>query len=199
MKKTITILASILISGLGFYGCKKGANDPTLSFHTRKGRITGEWKISSGTHTQSSGSSVSTETWTENSVTTTSAGGSSVGTNARYILTIVKDGTWKLDQSVTYSMGTTSAIYSTAASGTWNWIGGVGDAKKKSSIVLRTLQQTDTNGGTASVSTYTGDSAPTEVFYIDELKNKELKITADGTSTSGTTTTTDKSEYTFIQ
>lgn len=49
MKNTIIILFSILLTGIGFYGCKKGPNDPFLSIHSRKARVAGEWKLTAGT------------------------------------------------------------------------------------------------------------------------------------------------------
>lgn len=45
MKKTIVILFSVLLTGIGFYGCKKGENDPFISFKSRDKRIMGEWDL----------------------------------------------------------------------------------------------------------------------------------------------------------
>jgi hypothetical protein len=200
MKKTILILASIIITGVAFEGCqKKGANDPGISMHGRKARITGDWAISAGTSTSTSGGSTSTDTWTANSVSSTSGGTTTTGTNAHYTLTIVKDGTWKSDQAATYSVGTSSTTFSTVSSGTWNWTGGVGDLKKKEQFVMRTLSQTDVAGTTTTIKTYTGDDAPATVYEIDELKNKELILIWNGASTSGSSTSTDSGSMTFIQ
>jgi len=199
MKKTIVIFASIIFSGLGFYGCKKGENDPMLSLHSRKGRLTGEWRISSGTSSNTSGGNTDIETWTETSVTQTSGGTTTTGTNAKYILTIEKDGTFKLEQGATWSFGTTSVTTSYTSNGTWNWTGRVGEDKNKSNMVLKTLMETNNSGSSTTVSTYTGDSAPTSVMHIDQLKNKEIIFTVNGTSTSGTTSSTTTGEYTFAK
>ena len=186
--------------GISFIGCqKKGANDPSISLHGRKARLCGEWVISAGTSTSTSGTSTSTDTWTANTVTTVSGTVSSVGTNARYNLTIVKDGTWKSDMSATYVVGTVSTIATLVSSGTWNWTGGVGDVKKREQFVMKTLSESDTFGTTTSISTYTGDSAPATVYEIDQLRNKELIIIWDGTSTAGTSLSSDKGSFTFIQ
>ena len=47
MKKllSITTLAIIAVSALTFSGCKKGENDPFLTFHSRDARLTQNWKL----------------------------------------------------------------------------------------------------------------------------------------------------------
>ena len=47
MKKnlSITTLAFIAVSALTFSSCKRGENDPFLTFHTRDARLTQEWKL----------------------------------------------------------------------------------------------------------------------------------------------------------
>lgn len=47
MKKilSITTLAIIAVSALTFSSCKRGENDPFLTFHTRDARLTQEWKL----------------------------------------------------------------------------------------------------------------------------------------------------------
>ena len=200
MKKTLLVLSSTLLMGISFVGCqKKGANDPSISMHGRKARLCGEWVISAGTSTSTSGSTTQVDTWTSNSLTTTTGSTTTVGTNAHYNMTIDKDGTWKSDQSVTYVVGSTSVISTATSSGTWNWLGGVGDLKKKEQFVMKTLSASSTTGSTTSISSYTGDSAPSDVYEIDELKNKELIIIWAGTSTSGTSTQSDSGSMTFIQ
>lgn len=200
MKKTILILSSIIITGIAFEGCqKRGANDPSISLHGRKARLCGDWVISSGTSTSTSGGSTSTDTWTANSVSSTSGGTTTTGTNAHYTMTIDKDGTWKSDQAATYTFGSTSTTFSTVASGTWNWTGGIGELKNKEQFVMRTLSQTDMSGSTTTIKTYTGDDAPAMVTEIDELKNKELILIWTGTSTSGSSTSSNSGTMTFIQ
>ncbi len=186
MKKAIFILSAIVLSGLAFDGCKKGPDDPFISLHTRKGRLDGKWAISSGTDSKTTGSNTTTTTWTATTVTVGSASGT--GT---YTIEFVKDGTYKLNQSTTFGSFTSTH----SETGTWNWLGGVGDKKNKEQIVLRQLTVTD-NGSTE---TYTGDSAPSTVYELDELKNKELKITWTGTDNNGSSTTTDTGNMVFAK
>ena len=46
MKKTLVILFSVFLTGIGFYGCKKGEGDPMISFKSRDKRMMGEWTVS---------------------------------------------------------------------------------------------------------------------------------------------------------
>ena len=115
-------------------------------------------------------------------------------------LSLVKDGTWK--QVVT--MSATSYNETITSSGTWNWTGGVGDMKKREQIVLKTLSSSDvTTLGTSTTTnadTYTGDNAPSSVYEIKELKNKELKIVWDGTTSSSPGgASSSKGEMTYVQ
>lgn len=200
MKKTLLVLSSAILMGISFVGCqKKGANDPSISLHGRKARLCGDWVISAGTSTSTSGSTTTVDTWTSNSLTTTSGSTTTVGTNAHYNLSIVKDGTWKSDMSVTYTVGSTSVISTIVSSGTWNWLGGVGDIKKREQMIMKTLSESSTVGTSTTIKSYTGDSAPATVYEIDQLKNKELIIIWAGTSTSGTSTSSDSGSLTFIQ
>lgn len=200
MKKTLLVLSSFLLMGISFVGCqKKGANDPSISFHGRKARLCGDWVISAGTSTSTSGSTTQTDTWTSNTLTTVIGSTTTTGTNAKYNLSIVKDGTWKSDMSVTYTVGSSSVISTQTQSGIWNWTGGIGDVKKREQFLMKTLSSTSTQGSTTSISTYTGDSAPVTVYEIDQLKNKELIIIWTGTSTQGTSTSSDSGSMTFIQ
>ena len=205
MKKTLTLLACLVIAGTGFYGCKKGEGDPALSMHTRKGRLTGDWDISAGTYsktdTDPSGTDVLTTTWSGTSVTQVySSGGTSstsIGTGS-YKMSIVKDGTWTSTQQITWT-GTPSFIENSTTSGTWNWTSGVGETKNKSQIVMRTLSSQSTFGTATSIATYTLDNAPATIYNISQLKNKEIIFHNEGTSLMGTTTSSTKEDYTFTQ
>ncbi len=46
MKKTLVLVFSALLTGIGFYGCKKGEGDPMISFKSRDKRLMGEWTVS---------------------------------------------------------------------------------------------------------------------------------------------------------
>ncbi|HEY4799001.1 MAG TPA: hypothetical protein VII99_08000 [Bacteroidia bacterium] len=197
MKKTITILACLFLTGIGFYGCKKGPNDPFISIWSRKHRLTGDWTISSGTQSSTSGGSITTTTWSGSTVTRTAGGSSMIGTGSMK-LSIVKDGTYTFTQNITWTT-TPSFISNYTETGTWNWTGRVGALKNKEQIVLSCLSSTTLNGSSSTVDTYTGADAPVTLYNIDELKNKTLVLKNDGTSVSGGTITTDSNTMTFTQ
>ena len=197
MKKAIMILSCLFLTGIGFYGCKKGPSDPLISIWSRKHRLVGDWTLSSGTMSSTSGSSISSETWSGSSVTAVTSGYSSVGTGS-LTLSIVKDGTYTLTRNVTWT-GTPSYIDNYTEKGTWNWTGRVGDLKNKEQVVLSALSEQSTSGSTTTINTYTGSDAPVSIFNIDELKNKTLVLKNDGSTTSSGTITSSSSNMTFTQ
>ena len=47
MKKLLLVILVIVTAGEIFYGCRKGPEDPLLSFRSRKHRVTGKWQVCS--------------------------------------------------------------------------------------------------------------------------------------------------------
>lgn len=74
MKNTFAVMAIVGVTTVS--SCKKGENDPFLSLRSRKARVTGEWKLTKGTVTETDNSRGTTNsevtTYTE---TTSSSGG----------------------------------------------------------------------------------------------------------------------------
>jgi hypothetical protein len=156
-------------------GCKKGENDPFLSLKTRKGRITGEWKLVEGTIVESEtigGSTVSSEiTFIDD---TRTEGGSSIP----YVETmaIERDGTYEHE---IIQNGTPHIIQ-----GDWYFSGKNEniDLKKKEAIVFSETEYVNI-GGTI---TYNGLGAD-RILLMDQLKNKRVvfKGLTTGISSSG--------------
>jgi hypothetical protein len=210
MKKAIAILSSILLSGVVFTGCKKGEGDPALSLKSRKARLTGEWAISAATSTETDDTPTTmTTTWSGSSVTQmyTSPSGSVTGNGSgTYVLTIEKDGTWEMKQSMTITYGGTPSftdISTMTAKGTWNWTGKVGELKNKSQVVFTTFSETMFDGTDTESTTYTGGDAPVTVYDIYQLKNKELIFKWDGATSSvvssSSSSSSSRGEMTFVQ
>lgn len=200
MKKSFAILSTILVSGIGFTGCqKKGEEDPAISMHGRKARLVGEWTLSAGLTTDVSGGTTTTTTLTGTTETVV-VGTTSTPFTYSDKLSFVKDGTWKevtTESATSYSKTTTS-------SGTWNWTGGVGDLKKREQIIMKVLSDSKVTtlgtSTTTTANTYTGDNAPAGAYELKELKNKELKIVYDGTTSSSPGGSSSfKGEWTYIQ
>lgn len=191
-------LATLVIGSLALESCKKGEGDPFLSLRSRKGRVAGEWKVSAGSGSSTSGSSTTTFTYDGATYTTTS-GSNSVSIARTMNYTFEKDGAFTFTQ-VTTSSGYSETITQT---GTWNFTGGVGEVKNKSQIIMTILSDavstTIGSSTTSSTDTYTGSDAPSMMADIYQLKNKEMIFKYKGTSTSGSTTSSNEGEWTLTQ
>lgn len=174
MKKIL--IAVIAIATL--VGCKKGENDPALSFRSRDARIVGEWKVSN--MNEESSTQDGTPVTTSRSTTDKFDGSKKSRTvvingvtqppnpdNNTYDvqLNILKDGTLEYTEKVTAPNGIVSTYIT---QGTWNWL----DSKKNKSTVLLSF-----SGGTLN-----GD-----IYDIDQLKNKEMIFKSESETSDKTT------------
>ena len=205
MKNTIknTMIAAVILSTVcaGFVGCKKGENDPFLSFRSRKGRVAGDWTVSAYKETQTQGSNTTTTnydgtTWTETDPT---GSPSTVTKTVTYTAKFEKDGKWSSNMHATWSETifsiTTTYDETETSSGTWNFTGGVGEEKNKSQLAMFTESYSDVKITTVasnppstntSSSTATGSLAWPNVMDIDQLKNKEMILMWKGTDSGPT-------------
>ncbi len=219
MKKVLFgALALALVAG-SFTSCKKGENDPGLSFKSRKGRMAGEYTISkmSVTSTSTSGGSTTTETTTIDGTTLTitqSSGGSSTtttGTVNTADMTINKDGTYNMVLDFSISQDIFGTTYTTTTnnndSGNWSFLGKDkdGEWKNKERVVFNVTNSvstdTQTGGGSTTTSTSTntyGNGENSSVMAIDQLRSKEIVFKADyassytdGTNSSSSTEMTE--------
>jgi hypothetical protein len=206
MKTTIKVaVAALVIASFGFAGCKKGPNDPFISLLSRKARMTGEWKTTKGEGKEVNGPTTTTWTYDGAVYSETQTTGSSSTTSTNNITmntTFEKDGTFK---RVTVETQTTPFSYTETITetGTWNFTGKIGEDKNKDHVVMKTLSTSSVyvaGSSTVSSSTsYTGDDAPTMLYFLDQLKNKEIIMTYEGTTTSGSTTTSNEGAWTMTQ
>ena len=158
-----TAFALVAIIGLTtISSCKKGENDPFISLKSRKARISGEWKLSEGTITETSTSGGTTDTDVTTYTGTTKSYNGNTSTYSE-TLTIEKDGTF---ESVIIEDG----VYLTIR-GNWYFSGKSKDIelKKKEAIIFSELQYVFTSG----TNTYTGLYGD-QIILIDQLKNKEI-------------------------
>ncbi|MBN8701670.1 MAG: hypothetical protein J0M08_01270 [Bacteroidetes bacterium] len=202
-KQVIILLTAVLASTMLFDSCKKGENDPFLSLRSRKARLVGEWKLTAGEETYTSSNSVSSTTTSrtyDGSNRTSTTNGSSSTTAYVESWTFEKDGTYKMSANG----GSGAGVWTIEESGTWNFMGGVGEEKKKSQIILYTLSYKETSGTSANnvINEYTatGASATSTIMKIDELRNKKIVFIYDNsyTPSSGTSTSL-KGTKTFEQ
>lgn len=211
MKKNISVFSILMLTLIfTFEGCKKGENDPGLSLKSRKGRLAGEWNVTSlkNTSTNSGTSFTSTITtelesgnWTYSSESVISGSTSSISQTGTgdIKITFEKDGTfssiWNQNwTSYTNSAGTSSISETMVIefSGTWMFLGKNKDQdiKNKEQIALHTLSETytytDTSGSSTDSYTYAhGESV--EIWNLDRLAGKELEVSSETNNSTNTT------------
>ena len=183
MKKAIVFL---FVAVAIIPSCKKGANDPFISFHSRKARVAGEWKVSSydlaanNLSTPPSGSAtvfVSSDkhdgtAWTGSSTKTIGSGSPDkhnyAGTVTTHSYSFAKDGTWssKLDYSISETVTETGQTTKTTihkvitSSGSWDFLNGIpSEYKKKEAMSVCTLKE-DISVTTIAEVTLSGSTIP---------------------------------------
>lgn len=138
--KTIFFIAAGAMVAFGASSCKRGKEDPFLSFRSRDGRLAGTWNLTGWegktTTTSISGSTTSVSTTTRSytggtlTATTTNSGGSSSSTSKfNFQMTLEKDGSYSSKIDNFNASGTLTS--SNNGDGYWNWLS---DGKNKSSV-----------------------------------------------------------------
>lgn len=129
-------IAFFILSGLSF-SCKKGEEDPTISFKSRTARLKGEWKAQEAN-------------WVEiDSVAVLSNGQLTVTRNnqdlppidASYSYNFERQGNYRMTRRIVYpdNWGNTGRVGFTEnyeETGLWQFTGGAGDSKTKSQLLL---------------------------------------------------------------
>lgn len=170
-----------------FDACKKGENDPFISLKTRTGRLKGDWKLTGGTITTTTGSVTTVDTYDGATITTT-INGTQVN-NEAYTDNITFDKKGRYNRS-----GVTDTV-SFAEEGYWAWINKSKDAdlKNKEALGMSSTKYTDSNGSVDSDAGF----FVAGIWMLDELSSKKMVVIIDGSSTSGSVTTTKKGTYTY--
>lgn len=158
-----------LISCFLFSTCKKGEDDPSISLRTRKNRLTGEWRLVSGSANLTADGYNDTYTFDGTNVTWTSTLYYPATGKYTLYLVIKKDGT--------FSVKEVFAGARLEASGTWNFNTGIGEAKKKEKVIfsINEVQSGYTDGDNL----FNRFSTNFE-YSIKELRNKKLVIHSTG-------------------
>ena len=197
MKKALIISTGIVLAGIVFEGCKKGDGDPFLSLHSRKARVAGEWKLSTGKTTDKSVSGTMTTT------TTTEYTGSAANESTTIVMGSFSNTTtnskgytesWKFEKDGKVSGTIVDDGSTTTVTGVWNFTNGVGDLKNKEQLVMTFL--TTTSGSSTSTSTGVTNDVTYDIY---ELKNKEMILKQTNTSSSSSGSDDFSSEMTFTQ
>ena len=195
MKKIQKLILLALTVALILPACKKGENDPFLSFRSRKSRVAGEWtvdfkeevrkttKIEPSVH----GSSTETTTISGSTYTNTFVDASGTdtdnGTVRTFTYTYEKDGGWSSVYEFTVitilGSGTFATTQTTVTkiecSGVWNFLGKIGDAKNKENMSVSTTSKKTTTVTTTDNS-FTGTDVTTETVTQSFAENENVEI-----------------------
>lgn len=193
MKKAFLFVAGAALVTGSMVSCGKST----------KGKMDGEWNIDSYVSNSSDtwGGNTDTEsvnaTGTTVTITSTSGGNTDTQTgtfsNASY--TIAKDGTWSNAMTVSFIENIAGTDVTTTntmiASGTWDFLKGIGEFKRNERVVFNTLSSTETQttaaGGSSTTDTDTDtylEGENSDIYVITESKRKSLILTAEQNSTS---------------
>lgn len=169
MKKIYTLIMAAAIAASALPSCKKGENDPFLSLRTRKARVAGEWKVTSGkgSNTQTGAWNPYTSSWTYDGSTQSETEGGNTTSFPRTI-------TYSFEKDGTYTHTDISDGATVTTTGTWNFLQGVGETKNKSRLALNELTTTSQNGPVT-----TEGEGYDMMYTIDELRHKKMVLKLD--------------------
>ncbi|MBA3680602.1 MAG: hypothetical protein H0W73_05485 [Bacteroidetes bacterium] len=198
MKIKISLLCAIILSALFLSNCKKGPEDPTISFRSRKSRLAGEWTMKSGNASITTLSAIDPPfnqnlafngTKVELNQTETSGPAILYIGNYSLLLSIKKEGTFNFKENFAGDI--------VEANGRWHFEYGSGDIKNKEEVTF--IIEEVTKGYTTG---HVFNKQRTVFTYkLVQLKNKDLKIEAF-TKTyidANGDRTTYTNQYTFAQ
>ncbi len=183
MKKFLALATILMTTVILFDGCKKGPEDPFISFKSREKRMIGKWKV---VVFKINGEDTLETTWSDPAVQATPPSCGTKNTsynynndtrfnfdkNGRYDVTVkIKE-----TQSISYTSPGTSCQNvtntlidtKTVSKGLWNFVGGVGSIKNKEELVL-----TESEDGVAG-----------QIFNIIRLSSKQIKLEQAVTNTT---------------
>jgi len=168
MRTLLLALAALLV----FTSCKKGEDDPSMPFKSRKQRLSGEWRMSSGSasFTWANYSELYTMDGAACKNYRTYSGGQPTIYIGKYTLSLTIDKDGKIVFNEVSPMG------GLQGEGEWNFNNGVGDEKKKESITVKinSLSRGNTYSG------FFNHGSNVMHYRLKELNKKKMVILASG-------------------
>lgn len=202
-------LMLLLLTAGVFVGCRKGEDDPWLTFRGRKARLVGKWSVTNGMvskgamFTTSQGNQVAgtvTSRYSEKKVEqtnsyTTALGDTSWTSPGTFSgnVEIFRDGTYKMTVSeiVKGYSGVPEINNSVAVTGYWTLTGGSNDTRKREQLMLQQVSSTP-SVGSGSVNS---NPVPSALYNIRQLKHKEIVL--EYTNDSGDALNNVREEWTW--
>ncbi len=161
----------VIFSFIFLISCKKGEDDPAVSFLSRKARVAGEWRMTSGKASYTENATYSyneSYTFDGSNVKMVVTGGIYTGKYSLQ-LNMEKDGSFSVSEDLAGSKFT--------ANGVWNFSAGVGEEKKKESLIFEVNEVEQ--GFTYSANLFQRQSSHF-IYKIKELRNDKLVIYSSG-------------------
>lgn len=169
-------LCFILLFLIIFSECRKGPEDPIISFRSRTARLANKWKLKTGKYdlTVNDNGTLVSELWQIDGNNATiydtplSTQVLTIHKSSYYLsLDISKNGTYNLEERIQSSY--------LSASGKWNFTSNVGDNKNKDGVLFNI-----DNVNNSATNSHLFNRFRTEYSYkLIELSSKEIKLRAD--------------------
>lgn len=167
------IAASLIVA----FACQKGENDPFFSLSTRKGRITGNWKVKKAEIIKEDSVFI-----IENDQMFLTVGNEEFPPIGLFwTAQIERNGNYNINQRLEYprnwdGSGTLDYTVSKEELGLWNFTGGADSTKSKSQILLLPrIQSTQLSflGSNIDAKNTLGQNIG-RIYNLDELRNSEM-------------------------
>ncbi len=190
MRRVILVILVAVLVIPAFQSCKKGENDPAISFLSRKARLVGEWKLKEGTLSRNNAGNI--YNYSYNGSTVVVSGGANDSWSYTNSIKIEKDGTF----TETLLEDGDQTVFE----GNWFFLSGNkdGDLKNKECVdfVFKTVTYTPA-GGSPEITNIEGFvnmllypyNGLGYTWQLDELKNKEIIVKVDAKISSSTVKT----------
>lgn len=173
MKNILLILAVLA----ALTSCKKGDNDPFISLKSRKGRLSGDWKVINATYT------LNDTLWVYDGTTLIKSldGAELNRITVTHEISFTKSGDYTVNKSSIYpadffAPNTNEITTNYLETGIWNFTGGAGDSKTKSQLLLQPERIEKRIEGLAEVDAQVWvNPLYGKIINLDMLKNKEMR------------------------
>jgi hypothetical protein len=191
MKKLFLVLLIAIFAIPTFQSCKKGENDPSISFKSRDARITAEWKLTKieGTQTTVNSGATTTVTITFDgaikTTVTTVPGLTPITSTENITFDMTIDKKAKMSWTEVFTILTPASTFTRSGTGTWQWV----DSEKEKSFV--TVCGPETGGP--------GDLFTAGTYQIDRLASKELILISESSSNDNGDTKNSTYKFTFTK
>ncbi len=181
MKRLFWLFTVLLILPLVFDSCRKGPEDPLISFRSRKNRLTGQWKITSGyeKYTRTNSNRISSTTISGNTYFKTTSGKVSESGTVTVEYHFEKNGNYNFLRIEQHDGSSDTII----AKGSWNFLSSNGNLKNKEAIVLTQIRYYLSVGAIKNQDLYATNNSGV-IWTVQCLKNNSLIIHSEVEHTS---------------